>query len=173
MIKPTIGRVVLVFQSDSQADPYPALITKIFSDAMINVAGFNDGGTPFSESSITLVQDEPAPTGRRAEWMPYQIAQTAKVEAPVAGSNTPAPITANVEGVLFDEVSQQLHKGLTDAIDHAKTMVSGITDGTAKSVASTLLGEAHDWFVKAIAAHQAARTAPPIPVSEVPPAATA
>jgi len=83
MIKPTIGRVVWVWQSETQTDPFPALITKVWGDNCVNVAGFNDGGTPFSQSSIYLVQEEdqqPKPNCR-AEWMPYQVGQAAKHEA--------------------------------------------------------------------------------------------
>ncbi len=80
MIKPTIGRVVLFRHSASQSDPYPALVTKVWGDQCINLAGFNDGGTQFSASSCRLIQDdEPAPAvGPYAEWMPYQKTQAAK-----------------------------------------------------------------------------------------------
>lgn len=83
MIKPTIGRVVWVWQSEVQGQPYPALITKVWGDNTINVAGFNDGGTPFSQSSIHLVQeeDQQSKPSCRAEWMPYQVNQAAKHEA--------------------------------------------------------------------------------------------
>lgn len=169
MIKPTVGRVVLIFQTDAQVDPYPALITKVWGDANINVAGFNDGGTPFSESSIVLVQDGAIVTGRRAEWMPYQVAQAAKAEATTVDPTlalVPIPAaapesTTSATDIILDEASLALHKGLSDALDHAQTMVSPIASGHAKSVAQTLISAAHAWFVKAIADHQVARTAPP------------
>ena len=93
MIKPTIGRVVLVRLTPTQADPFPALVTKVWGDQCINVAGFNDGGTPFSVSSCRLIQDdEPAPAiGSYAEWMPYQKAQAAKHDAP---SESSGPVSA-------------------------------------------------------------------------------
>lgn len=92
MIKPTIGRVVLVRSTASQVDPYPALVTKVWSDTCVNVAGFNDGGTAFSHSSCRLIQDdEPAPaTGPYAEWMPYQKVQAAKHDA----SGASGPVSA-------------------------------------------------------------------------------
>lgn len=88
MIHPTIGRVVLVRSTSSQIDPYPALVTKVWSDTFVNVAGFNDGGTQFSHSSCRLLQDdEPRPeVGAFAEWMPYQKAQAEKHAADVAPS---------------------------------------------------------------------------------------
>lgn len=84
MIKPTIGRVVLVQKrpaSTDQNQAEPALITYVWSDTMINVGGFDHNGIPFSGTSITLVQDGEAPEGCYAEWMPYQKGQAAKTEA--------------------------------------------------------------------------------------------
>lgn len=80
MIKPTIGRVVLVRSHAGQIDPYPALVTKVWGDHCVNVAGFNDGGTAFAHSSCRLLQDDdPAPaSGPYAYWMPYQKAQAEK-----------------------------------------------------------------------------------------------
>lgn len=84
MISPTIGRVVLFRHSAAQGDPYPAFVTKVWTDNCINVAGFNDGGTQFSANSLRLIQDDEAPpsTGPYTEWMPYQKAQAAKHEQP-------------------------------------------------------------------------------------------
>lgn len=76
MIKPTIGRVVLIkcragrFE-DAQAEP--ALVTHVWNDEMINVGGFDWNGNPFAITSLTLIQDGVAQIGSlRAEWMPYQ-----------------------------------------------------------------------------------------------------
>lgn len=84
MISPTIGRVVLFHPagSDPAAEPYPALVAKVWNDKMINVGGFNDAGTPFGATSVTLLQDDDAPpaAGPWAEWMPYQKGQAAKYE---------------------------------------------------------------------------------------------
>lgn len=76
MIKPTIGRVVLYWSGNAQIQPYPAFVAFVHSDTMINVGGFNDGGTPFGNTSVPLLQDDqPAPaSGPYAEWMPYQKA---------------------------------------------------------------------------------------------------
>lgn len=86
-IKPTIGRVVIVKRGSPDAHPagWPALVNRVWSDNCINVAGFNEWGTPFSFTSVRLLQDdEPAPAGDHwyAEWMPYQKAQAAKHEQP-------------------------------------------------------------------------------------------
>lgn len=81
MIKPTIGRVVLVYRGKSdQAEP--ALVCYVWNDRMINVGGFDHNGIPFAETSLTLLQDDDDPTkfGRYATWMPYQIEQAKKHE---------------------------------------------------------------------------------------------
>lgn len=72
MIKPTIGRVVLVHKGASdQAEP--ALITYVHNDSMINVGGFNAGGSAFAIQSLPLVQDADEETPiPYATWMPYQ-----------------------------------------------------------------------------------------------------
>lgn len=85
MITPTIGRVVWVIRPLSTMDikqPEVGLVTYVHGDRMINVAGFNANGTPFSITSLPLVQDdEPKPEGNFACWMPYQKGQAAKTEA--------------------------------------------------------------------------------------------
>lgn len=85
MIIPTIGRVVWVIRPYDTLDikqPEVGLVTYVHSDRCINVAGFNSNGTPFSLTSLTLVQDdEPKPEGNFACWMPYQKGQAAKTEA--------------------------------------------------------------------------------------------
>lgn len=96
MIKPTIGRVVLVYRGKSdQAEP--ALICYVHSDRCINVAGFDCNGSPFGATSLQLLQDDDIATDSNyyAEWMPYQVAQAAK-EAPIAAPaavKAPAPVT--------------------------------------------------------------------------------
>ncbi len=79
MIKPTIGRVVLVHRGTGQ--PCPALICQVWGDSCINVGGFDNGGAPFSLCSLHLKQDESEqPPLPYAEWMPYQKGQAAKTE---------------------------------------------------------------------------------------------
>jgi hypothetical protein len=86
MIKPTIGRVVLVHRGKSdQAEP--ALISYVHSDTCINVGGFDCNGVPFSCTSLQLVQDDETVYNPNhcAKWMPYQkqaaAEQAAKVTA--------------------------------------------------------------------------------------------
>ena len=82
MIKPTIGRVVLVHRGNSD-QPEPALISYVWNDSMINVGGFDRNGTPFSHTSLPLKQDDAeSPPMPYAEWMPYQKAVAAGDKAP-------------------------------------------------------------------------------------------
>lgn len=84
MIKPTVGRVIWVIRPGYTMDitqPEVGLITYVHGDRCINVVGFNHNGTPFSLTSLPLVQDdEPKPEGSFAVWMPYQKGQAAKTE---------------------------------------------------------------------------------------------
>ena len=84
MIKPTIGRVVLVIRGASdQAEP--ALICYVWNDRLINVGGFCCNGSPFALTSLRLLQDDDAAvTGQPyAQWMPYQKAVAAGEIPPV------------------------------------------------------------------------------------------
>jgi len=82
MIKPTVGRVVLVHQSGRSDQPEPALITYVWNDRLINVGGFDHNGKPFANTSLRLLQDEDEQKfGVHASWMPYQKDQAAKTEA--------------------------------------------------------------------------------------------
>lgn len=77
MIRPTIGRVVLVHERRGSADPEcpePAFVCYVHNDRSINVAGFNAVGKPFQLVHLPLVQgDETKPVkGEHAAWMPYQ-----------------------------------------------------------------------------------------------------
>lgn len=83
MIKPTIGRVVWVynrFGAISKDQPEPALICYVHSDSLINAAGFDANGFPYSATSLPLFQGlaGEGPTTPHAAWMPYQQAQAQK-----------------------------------------------------------------------------------------------
>ena len=85
MIKPTIGRVVLVARSVVPSDKRePAFVCHVFHDRMINVGGFDSNGDPFKLTSLPLLQDDDTPpiSGPYAEWMPYQKGVAAGVRTP-------------------------------------------------------------------------------------------
>jgi hypothetical protein len=92
LITPTIGRVVWVVRPTDSLDikqPEVGFVIYVWNDHLINVAGFNRNGTPFSLTSLALVQDdEPKPEGNFACWMPYQKGQAAKTEAAEAAGKT-------------------------------------------------------------------------------------
>lgn len=82
MIKPTIGRVVLVYGGES-SQPEPALVCYVHNNRRINVGGFNKYGQPFSYINMQLLQDDDTPQVASlpyAEWMPYQKEQAAKAQ---------------------------------------------------------------------------------------------
>lgn len=98
MIKPSIGRVVLVFRGSKApiqpkklpraadapdvyepAQAEPALVTYVHDDRTVNVAGFAHDGDHFRVHNIQLLQDDDKPLrSPHAEWMEYQKAQAAK-----------------------------------------------------------------------------------------------
>jgi hypothetical protein len=90
MIKPTIGRVVLVYRPGSSDQFEPALIAYVWSDILINVGGFDHNGVPFAFTSLRLDQEiivDPIALPKFdaeqalepfACWMPYQKAAAAR-----------------------------------------------------------------------------------------------
>lgn len=98
MISPTVGRVIWFTPPPADRliglthQPWPALVTYVHGDRMINIAGFNSNGTPFSRTSVRLLQDDEKPSYEGepvASWMPYQVAQAATVTAPPVTSTPP------------------------------------------------------------------------------------
>ena len=84
MIKPTIGRVVLIRNRSGKIGQQdePALVCYVHGDECINVAGFDANGNHFNHTSVPLHQgdDSTAPDHLHAAWMPYQKGQAAKTE---------------------------------------------------------------------------------------------
>jgi hypothetical protein len=87
VIKPTVGRVVHYYPPGRTTDKQPqsALIAHVWSDTCVNLAIFDDNGSPVQKppTSILLVQDgnEVPSGGGYCCWMPYQLGQAAKTEA--------------------------------------------------------------------------------------------
>lgn len=90
MIKPTIGRQVLVYRGKNHLGVQwnPASIYYVHSDTVIDVAGYAADGTQFTERDIELRQDDIAKDATKlpdtldyevhgpfACWMPYQRKQ--------------------------------------------------------------------------------------------------
>jgi hypothetical protein len=85
MIKPTIGRVVLF--NDGRSDQrVPGLVCYVWSDDMIDIAGFDSNGIPFQRTSVHLCQDDETCEIGQAEWMPYQKDQAAKHDSESDGT---------------------------------------------------------------------------------------
>lgn len=60
MTTPSIGRTVIFRSSQSHngADRHPAVVTRVWGPAMVNLCVFPDGTTPRPETSVTLFNDE-------------------------------------------------------------------------------------------------------------------
>lgn len=85
MIKPTIGRVILVHRrhaNPASSQPEPAIVCYVHNDRTINVGGFNAHGLPFAMQNLPLVQpeDEVPVHGVYAGWMEYQVKNAAPTE---------------------------------------------------------------------------------------------
>lgn len=110
MIRPTVGRVVLVrrFNPDLTPvsyQPEPALVSYVHSDSLINVGGVDANGKPFAITSLRLLQDDDEvdhPVGDAyAEWMPYQkqkAAEEAAAEVPVPAQEEVPAAEAPADG---------------------------------------------------------------------------
>ena len=89
-ILPTVGRVVWFTPSRLTGDygfthidsrkPLAAIVSHVFNDALVNLSVFDSNGTPFSRTSVPLVQagEAKSENGYFCEWMPYQVGQAAK-----------------------------------------------------------------------------------------------
>lgn len=92
MIYPTPGRVVWYHPSASEAgfavpgdgQPCAAIVARVWTDRMVNLAVFDANGACHSRTSVKLLQDDDKPDFEgqpHARWMPYQVGQAAKTEA--------------------------------------------------------------------------------------------
>ncbi len=86
MIKPTVGRIMWYWPSkvEDEGQPLAAIVVRVWSDNMVNLAVFNADGVPQPRTSVPIVQDgSPYAAGNSpyCEWMPYQKGQAAKAEA--------------------------------------------------------------------------------------------
>jgi len=102
MIKPTVGRIVHIWKRSGvheRHQPEAGQICLVHDDPKyVNIGGFNSLGTPFSATSVPLVQEgEPAPDGVHATWMPYQVAVAKGEIAPVLHAEPPPVDNAHVE----------------------------------------------------------------------------
>lgn len=89
IIKPTVGRIVHYYafpanQPDianyDHRQPMAAIICYVWHDYMVNLSVMDQNGVPFSKTSVYLRQPgELCPDSQAfAEWMPFQIEQSAR-----------------------------------------------------------------------------------------------
>lgn len=106
MIKPTIGRVVWFWPTgdvpDRDAQPYPALVTFVHNEYVVNLAVFDRNGDIQPRQNVQLFQGdqgEGRPQEPHCEWMPYQKGQAAKVDAGLDSAGLEKRIAALEERV--------------------------------------------------------------------------
>lgn len=76
--KPSLGRIVLTHVDPSQnngSTTAPAVITRVWSDEMVNLRVFCDAFTmPLSKTSVRLLDEEPsAGDARHTAWWPPRV----------------------------------------------------------------------------------------------------
>ena len=86
MISPTVGRIVWYYPPgvSHEAAPLAAIVAKVWSDTMVNLAVFRENGDAERQTSVLLLQGDSYgnPSGGGwCCWMPYQKGQAAKTEA--------------------------------------------------------------------------------------------
>lgn len=91
-IAPVPGRIVWFYGSHNSASsgftppdagqPLAAMVTRVWTDTMVNLTVFDSAGVPHARTSVPLLQgDAAAPeAGYYCEWMPFQKGQVAKAE---------------------------------------------------------------------------------------------
>lgn len=83
MIQPTIGRVVWFYPAATDPlhkpgydEPRAAIVTRVWSDRMVNLVVFDPDGNAHARTSVYLIQpDDPPTAANHCRWMPYQIGQ--------------------------------------------------------------------------------------------------
>lgn len=72
--KPSLGRIVLTFltpEENNGSEVAPALITRVWSDDMVNVTVFPDAEYgPVRRTSVRLVDSQPSESGPACWWPP-------------------------------------------------------------------------------------------------------
>jgi len=162
-IKPTVGRVVLIFFAAGTnlvgyalpadpSTPVPGLVTCVHSEACINVAAFDADGCILPITSVHLLQDgdERPTSGIWAEWMPYQVEQAKKAEAKLEAMSGGSCSTGSLLGAAsfspqhtrFDALSMALRtpglSGHRDVLAAAKAYQAHI-EGEATAPAKKLV----------------------------------
>ena len=88
LIKPTVGRSIYYFpilsEGDNYEGPYPAIITRVWSDNVVNIGGFTPDGRPFGRTTVAIytgdLWNDDLPARPYAMWMPHQIQQAEQAE---------------------------------------------------------------------------------------------
>ena len=145
-IEPTIGRslhyVLMNTLAGFAGSPgiYACVLAGINDNGTINVCVFDRNGAPFPRQDVALVQDgDTAPGGDYCQWMPFQLAQQAHVQAvePVtAAAVLPPAAPAGVDigaGTLMGFVGNESQPQTFEV----QNVVQNVAQSVAQSLAST------------------------------------
>ena len=119
MIPPTVGRVVWYHPTQQDPgippgdQPLAAIITHVWNARMVNLVVFASEGVPFAKTSVRLAQDDDVAELGQAQWMPYQVGQAKKHEAPA-----PSASPTHADGQALDPSERIVAlEGLYSAIE--------------------------------------------------------
>ncbi len=86
MSKPTVGQSVH-YHHNRHAEPQAAIVTKVWSDGIVNVALFNEDGSPVANppTSLTFLQEGSSPPGGGPWCSPLPHEETDVARAARAG----------------------------------------------------------------------------------------
>lgn len=132
--------------------PLDATVVYVWSDRMVNLAIFDHFGTPFTATSVPLLQegDEKPASGYYCEWMPYQTAQAKKEhvvriepESEKFGLvSIDSAIEQQIQAAGADKAPRVTPAALKDEIvsEHYFTAADGVTGAKFNAVPSQTVG---------------------------------
>lgn len=141
-IDPTVGRIVWYHPETPtpNGDPLAAKIAAVNTDGTINLAVVDQNGLPFGAQNVFLRQDGEAnpyaSTGNWAQWMPYQVGQAKKYDAPAASAEdakaipAPAPVSIDIDSITkgIDELANSLGKRVGEVEASTQSKFQGFGD---------------------------------------------
>lgn len=90
--KPSVGRIVhyrpMVATADNKGQPYPAVITHVFSDTCVNLSVLNDGSHPLSQNMLQPTSVMLGTEPRSWSWPPMVGRPPAPSAPPGSGTMT-------------------------------------------------------------------------------------
>lgn len=147
-IKPTVGRVVWFyppanaqeggFARPDEGQPLAAIVTRVWSDRMLNLTVFDANGVPHGRTSVQLLQEGELPlaNGYYATWMPYQVGQAKKQADETAANTPPSRLAAHATIDVRNMLDRLIDAGHDRFVDNAfgKTSIYTIEEIRAELI---------------------------------------